>query len=235
MSNNVAVFDWDNTVIKGYANDYLFSVLNESKILTEDLSIGRGTNHALYASGNLTHDRMVELNRLLLEKNFQCIKEKDVNEALKKYREVRMQFIYRFMLDSIFPYLSSQDIKIIIITGALQEVVNIYKDDINIWKLIATEAYVNKGTYTGAFSDYIATSDGKEKIIRELIQNDDLCVKFSFGDSISDIPLFKVANCAFVNNTKRFLEHSNIEYLNFDNAEACSLIMNKMMNEMSCL
>ena len=232
MTDRVAIFDWDNTVVRGFANDYLFSLLIKEKTITDDLLIGRGVNHASYARGELSHDRMVELNRILLEENFRGVKKASVLNALSKYHKSRMQFAYEFMFESIFPYLSDRGIRIIVVTGALKEIIELYKSDFNLWRLIALEATVENGVCTGEFSSYIATSDGKERVINELIAENDLSVEFSFGDSTSYIPLFSVANYAFVNNSTRFFERENIEYLDFNDKTACETILSKLKNEL---
>lgn len=61
------------------------------------------------------------------------------------------------------------------------------------------------------------------------MENKDNVILFSFGDSISDVPLLEVAKTSFINHTKcKFLDKPNARYYDFNKIENGKKIVEEM-------
>ena len=132
------------------------------------------------------------------------------------------------MKQDIFPFLKKNKIKIIIISGAQQELIELYEDELKIDKIYGVQFKVEKGIYTNQYQNN-GLDDNKEQIVKQIRKDKENEILFAFGDSISDIPLLKVAKKSFINNTNtKFIELKNANYYDFNKKETGKKIIQEM-------
>lgn len=129
-------------------------------------------------------------------------------------------------MKQVFSFLNKNNIEIIVVSGAPQEILEVYKNEFKIDKIYGLKLDTKKGKYLGSLKINTGMTKSKEKIIKDICINKE--VLFAFGDSISDIPAFKNAKYSFVNNNEKIFEGDNIFYLDFRNDKSGDIIMEKI-------
>lgn len=226
MKNYVAIFDWDKTIQRSYSfltwsnllvdkniidKNYLME--NERKIL-QPLRLGR-----------LNNDELADKGMKLFCKYIKNANVEEVKKVNSEYRKENDKLIYS-ILKPIFIFLNKNNIKTIVVSGAPQEILELYKKEFKIDKIYGLKFDVENGNYSGSFEINTGMTINKEKIVNTICKSKEIL--FAFGDSISDIPMFKKAKYSFVNNNEEFFKGDNIFYLNFSNEQSEKIIMEKI-------
>lgn len=132
------------------------------------------------------------------------------------------------MKEYIFPFLTKNNIKIVVISGAQQELIELYKEELKIDEIYGVQFEVENEKYTDKYQNN-GLDKNKKMFVNKLLEDKENVVLFSFGDLISDIPLLKAAKRSFINNTKeRFMKESNALYYDFTKIENGEKIVKEM-------
>ena len=224
----LALFDWDKTVRKNYACTNWLEMIVESKKVSKDLLKENGEVYQKYLKGDIDHNELTEQGMAVYGKYIKDVKKEDLLPVLEKYKVQDEGNIFDIMKQDIFPFLEKNNIKIIVISGAQQELIELYKEELKIDEIYAVEYKLENGIYTDNYINN-GLDENKQKIIDDLLKNSDNKILFAFGDSISDIPLLKAADKCFINNTKtKFNGLESEEYFDFSNKENGKIIVNEM-------
>ncbi len=139
--------------------------------------------------------------------------------------------IFPIMEQKIFPFLLENGIEPIIISGSLQETLEIYKKRMGFQRVKAIRYRIKDGKYTEDCILNTAIGSGKQVIVDEIIKEQDTKILFAFGDSEADIPLLVSATQSFINSEKKFLQ-GNVHYFDFKREQAGNQIIELMTQTM---
>lgn len=227
MKKYVALFDWDYTIQKSYAFTTWSNLLISKGIVDGDFLLNNEILLNSYREGKINHNQFADKGMQLFSKYLDGVKTQDIKSINDEFKNLNDALIYPIMKEIIFPILKENEIDIIIISGSPQEALELYKNEFGIKSIFAMNFDKKDEKYLGTYQINTGTSESKEKIIEKITATNDVEVLFAFGDSISDIPLLKCAQCSFVNNSKRFLEKNDILYLDFEDEKAKKIITEK--------
>lgn len=228
MKKYIALFDWDKTVRKDYACLKWLEMLVESKKVDENLLKENDEVYQKYLKGILDHNLLTEEGMKVYCKYIQNVKRKDIIPVLEEYKKRDKGNIFDIMKEYIFPFLTKNNIKIVVISGAQQELIELYKEELKIDEIYGVQFEVENEKYTDKYQNN-GLDKNKKMLVNKLLEDKENVVLFSFGDSISDIPLLKAAKRSFINNTKeRFIKESNALYYDFTKIENGEKIVKEM-------
>ena len=226
--NYIALFDWDKTVRKNYACLMWLEMIEESGKIKQGLVKENNEVYHKYLNGTLDHNQLTEEGMKVYGKYIQGVEKEDILSVLKEYKKIDEENIFDIMKQDIFPFLKKNKIKIIIISGAQQELIELYEDELKIDKIYGVQLKIEKGIYTNQYQNN-GLDDNKEQIVKQIRKDKENEILFAFGDSISDIPLLKVAKKSFINNTNtKFIELKNANYYDFNKKETGKKIIQEM-------
>ena len=228
MKRYIALFDWDKTVRKDYACLKWLKILVESKKVDEKLLKENDEVYQKYLKGIIDHNLLTEEGMKVYCKYIQNIRIKDIIPALEEFKRRDKENIFEIMKEYIFPFLIKNNIEIVIISGSQQELIEIYKEELKINEIYGVQFEVENGKYTNKYQNN-GLDKNKQKLVNKILEDKENVILFSFGDSMSDIPLLKVAKRSFINNTKeRFMKEENALYYDFSDIENGKKIEKKM-------
>lgn len=226
--NYIALFDWDKTVRKNYACLMWLEMIEESGKIKQGLVKENNEVYHKYLNGTLDHNQLTEEGMKVYGKYIQGVEKEDILYVLEEYKKIDEENIFDIMKQDIFPFLKKNKIKIIIISGAQQELIELYEEELKIDKIYGVQFKVEKGIYTNQYQNN-GLDDNKEQIVKQIRKDKENKILFAFGDSISDIPLLKVAKKSFINNTNtKFIELENANCYDFGKKENGKKITQEM-------
>jgi HAD superfamily hydrolase (TIGR01490 family) len=192
-----AIFDIDNTILKGRSSERLFikSLYRKDIVTTVDF--------LRFAFTSLT--KLVRLNGIHIKDNKSYLKGKDV-----KTFELEAT---RCFQDEIVPYISAEALKemqekkesgyiIVLLSGTLDVLIERFKDYCNADVAIGTNLERVDGHLTGELQGTHAYGPGKAKLLSDLAQKMEIDLKnsYAYADHFSDIKfLCMVGNPVAVN------------------------------------
>lgn len=132
MKKYIALFDWDKTVRKDYACLMWLEMLVASKIVNKNLLKENNEVYQKYLNGILDHNQLTEEGMKVYGKYIQDVEKKDIISVLEEYKKKDKGKVFEIMRQDIFPFLTKNNIEIIIISGAQQELIELYKEELKI-------------------------------------------------------------------------------------------------------
>lgn len=194
MKNQFALFDWDNTVRRGYTLfswlDYLCNNHYLSKNLQDEIELVKRQYH----HREITHDQFADHACSLFAHYLKGIHADTINHALSKYIGIDQSFLLSG-IDGVFQSLYTKNIDIIIISGAPELIINQYKNRFHIKSVYGFKEECVSRVYTGNVSYNYGFN--KEVIVNKLCEQYSRNPIIAFGDSESDIPMLKAAKYPF--------------------------------------
>lgn len=211
-----AVFDWDNTIRNGYTLfswiDYLYSIGILSLSVKEKIESIQNE----YNAGIITHDQYAKKACLMYAAAMKGFSQAEYGQILEEYLKLDEKNCFPFA-QRLFRNLSKNNIKIIIISGAPEYIIDHYRGKFSIHEIYAfCEEFAN-GICTGK----VAHNYGFDKhaIIHELKDKYHEYPVLGVGDAPSDLPLFRYSNkalCVVNNSQVKRIELPNLQYLKID-------------------
>ena len=189
-----AVFDWDNTIRKGFTLFSWMNFLYEEKILDTKVRNSIASVQNQYSKKQINHDEYAKKTCEIYSSAIIGMSENIRNKLVKSYIPYDKQCLMPFS-QALFEYMSSCDIKPIIISGAPRYILDKYKDMFRLYDIFAFSEKYSMGLCTGGV-DYNYGVD-KKKTVEKLYKVFGMKPLVGFGDSYSDIPLFEMSEYAF--------------------------------------
>lgn len=189
-----AVLDWDNTLRKGYTLFSWTDFLCKSGLISFDIKVREADLSRQYLLGQISHD---EYARSACEDYALALKdksEKEIENAANDYWEYDKLQLFGFTHD-LFCLLHQNDIKPIIISGAPKCIIEKYKKHFFLHEILAVEPEYIRNKYTGKIKCNYGYN--KENTMLQLKAKLGDSPILAFGDSSSDVPLFKSARHSF--------------------------------------
>ena len=215
MNKKYVLFDWDNTVRKGYTLyswvDYLCSCHTIDSCIQLDLN----TMRKEYDSHLITHDEYAQKACQLYSSNLKGIPCSKIDSLINNYIILDEHYIYND-IKKLFHFFFLYGFDIIIISGAPTIIIEKYKEKYNFKEIYAFKEKTLHDYFTGEVEYNYGF--GKEKIVSELIRKYNSRPYMAFGDSKSDLPLLKYAYHSFylgsepVNKRYKTVTPDNIFY-----------------------
>lgn len=206
-----ALFDWDNTIRRGFTLFSWIDFLCKQGILQERIFEKVNKIRRLYAAGNINHDDYAKLACELYAEEMKGIQQEKRDRLIPMYIKSDQQSLFSFA-NSLFGLMLLYNIKPVIISGAPEYLVMQYKDAFGIYDIYAFSEKYDNGICTGEVAKNYGLK--KKRIVEYLSDFFGERPVIGFGDSFSDIPIFNMSKHAFCivdskYNNKSYGEHVN--------------------------
>lgn len=212
-----AVFDWDNTIRKGFTLFSWMDFLYEEKFLDTKVRGCISCVQNQYTKKQINHDEYAKKSCETYSSAMKGVSEDIRNRLVKKYIQYDQQSLMPFS-QSLFEYMNRYDIKPIIISGAPQYILEEYKNMFGLGDIFAFSEEYNKGLCTGKVAYNYGVD--KRKTVKKLNKVFGMRPLIGFGDSYSDIPLFEMSEYAFcivkTSNENNMPYGKDVTYINDD-------------------
>ena len=189
-----AVFDWDNTIRKGFTLFSWMDFLYSEEILDTKVRIAISGVQDQYMRKQINHDEYAKKACEIYSYSMKGVSEEIRDSLIKNYIQYDRQSLMPFS-EALFEYMNSYNIKPIIISGAPQYILEEYKNLLGLGSIYAFSEQYNKGLCTGDVAYNYGINKGKT--IEKLYEIFGTKPLVGFGDSYSDIPLFNMSEHAF--------------------------------------
>lgn len=209
MNNSFALFDWDNTVRKGFTLFTWIDYLCDNNIISNDLRSEMNYIKTMYKKKRITHDQYAELACSLFAKKLAGTPTSALTQAIEKYIIQDKAFLIN-NISSIFDILFKKNIDVIILSGAPELILQQYQEDFHIKQIYAFKEDEISGVYSGKVS-YNYGFD-KQRTVNMLCKKYEANPLIAFGDSESDVPMLDKARHSFC--VGKALSMPNLKYIN---------------------
>lgn len=189
-----AVLDWDNTIRKGFTLFSWIDFLYEKEILDRTICDDIFIVQNQYANGMINHDEYARISCEIYSSAMKGVSKANQNRLVKNFIQYDKKCLMPFS-EALFNFMNEYNIKPVIISGAPQYILDEYKGIFGLDSIFAfSEEYV-EGLCTGRVAYNYGVNKGKT--VEKLYKDFGLRPLAGFGDSYSDIPLFKMSKYAF--------------------------------------
>ena len=209
MNNRFALFDWDNTVRKGFTLFTWIDFLCNNSIISNDLQCEMNSIKIMYNKKRITHDQYAELACSLFAKKLAGISTTVLTQALEKYIIHDKSYLISD-IGSVFDILYKKRIDIIILSGAPELVVQQYQEAFHIKQIYAFKEDEIDGVYSGKVRYNYGFN--KQQTVDILCKEYKANPLIAFGDSESDVPMLIKARNSFC--VGKALSLPNLKYIN---------------------
>lgn len=200
---NVVFFDVDNTLINGQSQKILGQYLYKNRIINLILYLKILILFIGYRCGIVNPLRAGKV----FIKYFAGYKKEFVEELFKDFFEEKIKSrFYSQSLNLIKEHKRKGD-KVILVSTAIEEIVNPIKEYLNIDYAISTQLECNEGIYTGEIKNSLMYKEKKLDAIKKFLQenNSTLEGSFYYTDHLSDLRILELVDNPIVINPDRLL------------------------------
>lgn len=194
MNSRYALFDWDNTVRKGYTLLSWVDYLTKKDIIDSELKKRLSAFDRDYRRGVITHDQYAVLACAEYARALEGIPVDVISRILAEYMSEDKKLLFH-RVSRLFDMLYRSQVDTFIISGAPTVILNEYKDTFNIKEVFGFTEEAVSGRFTGnVLCNY---GFDKGKTVGELISAYGCAPLLAFGDSESDTPMLDKAEYSF--------------------------------------
>ena len=190
-SSGYAVFDFDGTLSDGCISMAFMDRLHEADLYNPQIYQQQMDVLAEYKAGQISYDDWVDQWGKLW------------GEGLKGQQAATVQTeaaaFFEAYKDKIFPQsrelvdlTTRENLRPMILSAGVQEVVQLAGQHLGVDSVLATQAQVKDGLYTGALLTDVHTPTGKGRVMRDLVDRQGPPA-FAFGDSSGDEEMLAIA------------------------------------------
>ncbi len=194
MGKEYVLFDWDNTVRRGYTLFSWIDYLCNNDVIEKGFKNEIAKVRLQYSMNSITHDQYAKIACEKYAEALKGISEKTVLKAVSQYIELDKKTLFS-NIGSLFDVIRNKEVEIIVISGAPILVLSSYQKEYHIDKIYAFKETVRDGIFTGRV-DYNYGFDKRVKV-QEIINYYGRFPLMAFGDSVSDIPMLECASHPF--------------------------------------
>lgn len=191
------VFDWDNTIRKGYTLYSWVDYLISQSIIPPNLQFELADIKSQYINHLITHDEYANIACKKYAKALTNLKVQDMNRMVESYLTYDKRHLMP-KINLLFQAIYNGGFDIIVISGAPFIVLQGYKNLFHIKSIYAFKEKVLNGIFTGEVECNYGFN--KQKKISELFLEYGTNPYAAFGDSDSDLPMLQTANYPFCLN-----------------------------------
>ncbi len=193
-----ALFDWDNTLRKGFTVVSWVKYLCNQRIVDETNYVELLHQFKLYESREIAYQQLSDNTTQIYAQSIAGV---DVSNLEKlAYRFCQQDHSFFEFTSPLLRILRESGIEIIVISGSPKLVLLQYAKQLGINEVYGMDIEVKSGQYTGVLTkDYGAE---KREIVRDICKSKGLAPILAFGDSAADDPLLKVSKYGFLIDEK---------------------------------
>lgn len=192
----IALLDWDGTLRGG------FTIQDWADQLVSDGLIGADVPGHLvelvraYGRGDLDHDNLADSSARLLASHLRGVLVERVIGAANRFVEHDAERLLPYA-EGLIDLLGNRGLPTVILSGAPDEVLAAYQRKLHFSAHAGLLLTSVRGQYDGGIGQNPGTAEQKEAGIRDL-EKRQLHPHVAFGDSISDIPMWRAARLRFL-------------------------------------
>ncbi len=192
--NRYALFDWDNTLRKGFTIVSWIEYLCNQHIVDKACYIELLRQFDLYESGKITYQELSNISTQIYAHSIAGADVVSLAELAYHYCE-RDDALFEFARP-LLKILRDAGVEIIVISGSPKLVLMQYAKLLEIDEVYGMDIEIKLGRYT----DIIAKDYGAEKfeIVCDICKSRGKAPLFAFGDSVADDPLLKSSKYGFL-------------------------------------
>lgn len=198
MNSQIALVDWDGTISKGFTinrwSAFLVNLYGSRNgiVLTEEIQ--RMMND--YRDSLLSHDQLAERTAITYAQYIQNISRGELQKIASEFVLEDSKHLFKFS-KGLFDFFRDCNITPIIVSGAPLCILECYKKEFGLIEIYGMDVVFQNEVYSSEVRFNPGISSLKKKVVEQLpILTDKVLV--AFGDSNSDIPLFRKANLNIV-------------------------------------
>ena len=194
INKRYALFDWDNTVRRGYTLFSWVEYLCTRGIIASYLQEELYLDAQQYARNLITHDQYAYIACSKYASALKGMNTQVIYDAIPDYLIIDRNYLFA-EIGTVFDLLYTKGIDIIVISGAPFIILEKYKEEFHIKKIFAFTEQICDGVFTGGVKHNYGFS--KERKIIDIFEEYKEYPYLAFGDSESDKPMLNCAQNAF--------------------------------------
>jgi phosphoserine phosphatase len=204
VTENIALIDWDGTIRRGFTIIDWLEFLAEHYKQKKNLLYEMIEKFAEYENGSLSHDELANDTAYIYSNFLKGLNSDDISILSDEFILEDKYKLFSFSI-GLFEILKKYNINSIVISGCPIEILNSYKKIIGFEYVHGLKIRIEKKIYKNEIITNTGISKNKEKVIKNELLLTDKLAKLSFGNSISDMPLFNNSKVSFVVNNESII------------------------------
>ena len=186
MTNKIAVFDVDQTLVRGYYILKLADALESLGLFAYTASVGMEKAMSDYRNGRIQYPTVAKRIGVYFAKGIKGQSVDNVKEVGAKY--IRDHRAEKFgFTDKLVEMMREKGHGIITVSGSPIEIISPFSEDIGADKVFASTSCTNEGVYTGETERDFSRSTKKYLIKKYISENNiDASQSAGFGDKKTD-------------------------------------------------
>lgn len=214
-----AIFDIDNTLVRGQTQQLLLKYLRRKKIVSFDVYIKISLWFILYKIGLINDPKKIMEYAFSFLKDWSISKMADLindffNNNLKS-------LFYAKGIDEVKKH-QNEGREILLVSNAIEPIVEKIASYLSVKNYICTKLEITNGKYTGKIEGNMVYGKNKVPLIRKFISDNNIEIKntWGYGDHVSDIYFLEIVAHPFaINPSKQLLKEATLRnwpVLNFE-------------------
>lgn len=196
--NRYALFDWDNTLRKGFTVASWVEYLCNQHVVDEANYIELLHQFELYESSRITYQQLSDNTTLIYAQSIAGVDVSNLEKLACRFCQQDCA-IFEFTRP-LLRMLRETGVEIIVISGSPKLVLLQYAKQLGVNEVYGMDIDIESGRYTGILTkDYGAE---KNEIVREICKSKGFAPLLAFGDSAADAPLLNAAKYGFLIDKK---------------------------------
>jgi HAD superfamily hydrolase (TIGR01490 family) len=183
---NLAVFDFDGTLSKGYISIDFLHALHEAGLYTPKYYNEQMKLLESHRRGELSYDDWCARWAELWTNGLKGSRQEKVSAIAASFFEKFKENIYQESYD-IIRNLKQSGYEIVLLSVGASEVINLAASELGVHKSFSTALEIRDGVYTGRIETDFHKPRGKENCLRKLLTESVYDKTVGFGDSETDI------------------------------------------------
>ncbi len=195
---NLAIFDYDNTLSKGYSKYELGFALEDAGMIQKGFKQEVEELESNYLSGQFNYNEKFLKDKVIFKKYFTGLKRTELIRFIKDDFDLE-GLLFDWSKDLISE-LHKRDFIVVVISGCWDFIIEEAQEILDFDTFYASEFIVKENILTNDFQQII-THEMKNDISKKLLNNVDISI--GLGDSISDFEILEKATFPFLITTNQ--------------------------------
>lgn len=229
MIKYIALTDWDGTVRRFFTLVSWMEFLSQNGLIDDCYYSEVDRYFKSYEEGNLGHDILVEKTALIYAWSLHGCSRESVLKLANNFITNDRKELFGFT-EGLFRFFTENSLKVTVISGAPQEILEQYKTEFNLKGIYGLELSTNSdGFYDSGISQNNGLSSQKEAIIKLLLNGARATI--GLGNSSSDIPLLSNSSLSIIIDNPDLNPGTNNIHVSSENiniADLASLISREL-------
>ena len=227
----LALLDWDGTLRKGYTIVPWVHHLTRAGVLAGTCNADLSDLFQRYGAGEISHDELARLTARVYAQHLRGQRRAMIKVQARRFVREDQSKLFRFSRDLLVG-LRALKIRPVIISGAPIEILDAYREVLDLEEVYGLELGVLRGQFTGEVRRNPGMARVKQHIVRIIARAPRSQVRVAMGDPPSDEPLLRAAQVPiFVESSKRSADTCEVSIRPTTSAERILDIMVNAVRE----